>query len=381
MENETQIYRALQQHLNRLPDGYPPTESDTDIRLLKYVFTPEEARLATQLSIRPEPIKRIYRRVKKWGISLEELQKILNRMSHKGTLLVYEQGFKERHYSNVGFGAGGTYDFQVNRLTKDMIKDFHQHLQETASSRRGRKSILPLRTVPVQKSIPLPEKYHIAHYDVIAKLVDAAPGPLAVANCVCRQGKDLIGNKCATTDLRETCLLIGPDHAKRYVDMGIGRYITKDEAHAILAKAQEAGLVIQPENSLRPEAICCCCGDCCALFTSIKHHPRPAELYASNFYAEVEAEKCTGCETCVQRCQLEAVALFDGVARVNLDRCIGCGNCVATCSSEAIQLKKKEKEWIPPKDKDAFNMKLLSLKLGKWKAFTIRTKSFLGFKV
>jgi electron transport complex protein RnfB len=381
MDDENPVYRALQEHLNRLPDGYPPTESGTDIRLLKYVFTEEEAEIALELSIRPEPIKRIFHRVKKSGISLEELQKILDRMAHKGTLLVYEQGYKERHYSNVGFGAGGTYDFQVDRLTIDMIKDFHEHIQEAASARRNRKSILPLRAIPVRKSIPVPEKYHIAHYDVIAKLVDAAPGPLAVANCICRQGKDLLGAKCAITDLRETCLMIGPDHAKRYVDMGIGRYITKEEAHTILEKAQEAGLVIQPENSLRPEAICCCCGDCCALFTSIKHHPRPAELYVSNFYAEVDAEICTGCETCIQRCQLEAVELVNGVARVNLDRCIGCGNCIATCPSDAIQLKKKKNEWVPPNDKDAFNMKLLSLKSGKWEAFKIRVKSSLGFKV
>ena len=76
MDDENPVYRALQEHLNRLPEGYPPTESGTDIRLLKYVFTEEEAEIALELSIRPEPIKRIFRRVKKSGISLEELRKI-----------------------------------------------------------------------------------------------------------------------------------------------------------------------------------------------------------------------------------------------------------------------------------------------------------------
>ena len=173
----------------------------------------------------------------------------------------------------------------------------------------------------------------------------------------------------------------GPDHAKHYVDMGIARYINKEEALSILEKAQEAGLVLQPETSLRPEAICCCCGDCCALLTSIKHHPRPADLYVSNYYAEVDPELCTGCETCIQQCQLEAVVLADDVARVNLDRCIGCGNCVATCPSNAARLKKKEKEWVPPANKEAFNMKLLSLKVGRWNTFKIRMKMLLGLKV
>ena len=37
------IYRKLQQHLDQLPIGYPPTESGNDIKILKFIFTPEEA--------------------------------------------------------------------------------------------------------------------------------------------------------------------------------------------------------------------------------------------------------------------------------------------------------------------------------------------------
>jgi Fe-S-cluster-containing hydrogenase component 2 len=381
MDPENQIYCKLQKHLdNKLPGGFPPTKSGVEIRLLKQVFTPEEAEVAMQLSMKPEPLKRIFKRVKKSGISFEELQKLLDRMAHKGTLLVNEKGFSEKHYSNVGFGAGGTYDFQVDRLTEDLIKDFHQHLEETSAARKKR-SILPLRTIPVEKSIPLPEKYQVSNYDNVRKIVENAPGPIAVANCVCRQSKDLIGERCTKTDLRETCLMIGPEHAKRYVDMGIGRYITKEEALDILAKVQEAGLVLQPENSLRPEAICCCCGDCCALFSTIKHHPCPAVLYATNYYAEVDPELCTGCETCIDRCQLEALSMVNGVTKVNLDRCIGCGNCVAICPVNAPQLKKKEKETVPPKDKESYNMKVLSYKVGKWNMIKIRTRILLGLRV
>jgi Fe-S-cluster-containing hydrogenase component 2 len=329
--------------------------------------------------MRPEPLKRIYKRVKKTGMSLKELQNLLDRMAHKGTLLVKEEGGNEKRYSNVGFGAGGTYDFQVDRLTEDLVKDFHQHLEETSVARK--RSILPLRTIPVEKSIPLHEKYQVSHYDHVRKIVENAPGPIAVAHCVCRQGKDLIGKRCTQTDLRETCLMIGPEHAKRYVDMGIGRYITREEALDILTKVQEAGLVLQPENSMQPEAICCCCGDCCALFSRIKHHPRPAVLYATNHYAEVDPELCTGCETCIDRCQLEALSMVNGMAKVNLDRCIGCGNCVAICPANAPQLKKKEKETIPPADKDSYNMKVLSYKVGKWNMMKIRARMWLGLRV
>jgi Fe-S-cluster-containing hydrogenase component 2 len=382
MDAKDQTYRDLQKHLdNKIPNGFKATKSGAEIRLLRQVFTPEEAKIALQLSMRPEPINRIYKRVKRSGMSKEELQKILDRMAYKGTLLVSEEGYSEKHYSNVGFGAGGTYDFQVDRLTEDLVRDFHQHLEEAAASRSSKRSILPLRTIPIEKSIPLPEKYQIGNYDNVRKIVENVPGPIAVANCVCRQGKDLIGERCSKTDLLETCLMIGPEHAKRYVDMGIGRYITKEETLNILSKAQEAGLILQPENSLRPEAICCCCGDCCALLSSIKHHPRPASLYVTNYYAEVIPELCTGCKTCVERCQMGALDVSNGTAEVNLDRCIGCGNCVVVCPTKATQLKKKENETIPPKNKEAYHMKVLSYKIGKWNLLKIRTRMFLGLRV
>ncbi len=138
---------------------------------------------------------------------------------------------------------------------------------------------------------------------------------------------------------------------------------SKEETLAILDKAQEAGLVAQPENTLRPAYICCCCGDCCGILTTVKKFPHPAELYATNYYAEVSPELCTGCETCVDKCQLEAITIVDGAATINLDRCIGCGACVANCEFNAGQLKKKEVETVPPENKEALERIILSKKL------------------
>jgi hypothetical protein len=63
------VYRKLQQHLDKLPIGYPATESGVEIRVLKHLFTPKEAEIATKLRMLPESIKHIYRRVRKMEIS------------------------------------------------------------------------------------------------------------------------------------------------------------------------------------------------------------------------------------------------------------------------------------------------------------------------
>jgi len=193
--------------------------------------------------------------------------------------------------------------------------------------------------------------------------------------------KDLRGQPCKYSDIRETCLQIGPDHARQYIEMGTGRSITKEEAFEILDRAQEAGFILQPENSLKPENICCCCGDCCGPLSAAKNTPRPADLYASNYYVKVDSELCTGCEVCIGRCQMEARVMVDGIATVSLDRCIGCGNCVVTCESGASQLIQKEEQLVPFKDKDATFMKIMSQKLNTWDMLKMRMKMLLGLKV
>jgi len=323
--------------------------------------------------------------LKKSGLDMsrDEFQEKLDRMAYKGTVLVYKEGYREKHYKNTGVTAGGIIDFQVDRLNKDLVDTFHQYHVErfAAAEMTGSRGIAQLRTVPVEKSIPSPEKHNISTYDDVRYLIENAPGPFAVANCVCRQTKDLQGESCTYSDIRETCLHIGTDHARQYVDMGIGRYISKEEAFEVLDRARQAGFILQPENSKHPEAICCCCGDCCGLLSAVVKSPRPADLYASNYYAAVDPTLCKGCGTCVRRCQLKARVITDGKATVDLDRCIGCGNCVVTCETGASRLVKKENALVPPEDKETTFMKILSRKVGRWNMLKIRLRMLLGMRV
>jgi Na+-translocating ferredoxin:NAD+ oxidoreductase subunit B len=61
MNGEIDIYRELQKHLDKMPVGFPATESGVEIRILKHLFTSEEAKISLSLSAIPEPLERIYR--------------------------------------------------------------------------------------------------------------------------------------------------------------------------------------------------------------------------------------------------------------------------------------------------------------------------------
>ncbi|UUX92363.1 indolepyruvate ferredoxin oxidoreductase subunit alpha [Methanoplanus endosymbiosus] len=54
--------------------------------------------------------------------------------------------------------------------------------------------------------------------------------------------------------------------------------------------------------------------------------------------AKVDAEKCTGCETCVDVCPSEAISMKNNIAVVDEDLCVDCEACVDECPAEAIRM-------------------------------------------
>ena len=53
---------------------------------------------------------------------------------------------------------------------------------------------------------------------------------------------------------------------------------------------------------------------------------------------EIDKETCTGCESCVDVCPVEAIAMNGGKAVVDADTCVDCGQCVDECPVEAISM-------------------------------------------
>ncbi|KJS81390.1 MAG: hypothetical protein JM58_17035 [Peptococcaceae bacterium BICA1-8] len=51
---------------------------------------------------------------------------------------------------------------------------------------------------------------------------------------------------------------------------------------------------------------------------------------------EVISEKCKACGLCIQWCPVDAIEIYDGVARINSEICYGCAECIATCRYQAI---------------------------------------------
>ena len=143
-----------------------------ELRILKHLFTPKEAQIATQLSMIQEPVERIYERVKRSGLSILQLQVILDEMVRKGSILGRKKGDKTL-YRSAPLSLG-MYEFQVDRLPKDFAEDWLQYLDEAYAHAQYKTGIPQLRTIPLEKSIPLPEQYQVSDYDDVKKLVENA---------------------------------------------------------------------------------------------------------------------------------------------------------------------------------------------------------------
>jgi electron transport complex protein RnfB len=374
METDT-LYRKLQQHLDRMPVGFPATESGVEIRILRQLFTPEEASLALQASAIPEPAATIHRRVKP-AMTLAEVTTRLGQMADKG-LILRIGARREPLYGKLIF-AVGFFERQLKRLTPELERDCREYLLGDFRQAFHRKKTTQFRTVPVNKTIAI--ERNVATYEDIRGYVASSAGPFATMDCICRHGRELQGEKCLQTNLLENCLTMGVA-AREMVRIGQARSISREQMLELLDAADKEGLVLQPENTKNPLFVCCCCGCCCGVLTSAKRFPRPAEYFSASFQAEADAALCDSCGVCQSRCQMDALLdEGDGKMRVDLARCIGCGLCVTTCPSGALRLVEKEQRKVPPDDTKALYLQLLQERYGPWGMAKIAGRKLLGMK-
>jgi formate hydrogenlyase subunit 6/NADH:ubiquinone oxidoreductase subunit I len=369
-----ELYRELQRHLDRMPIPYPATESGVEIRILKRLFTPEEARVALCLSAIPEPLGAIFRR-RQHEMGREQLGQALDRMAEKGSIQKLP-GKDGPRYGKSPLVLG-MYEAQVNRLTPELEQDVRAYMDEAFGRALHSERTPQMRTVPVNKSIEVERA--VANYDDIRKFVEASPGPFAALNCICRQGKDLTGEPCRQTKERQNCLMFGAA-ATMMIEKAAAREVGKEEMLGLLEQADREGLVLEPQNTQQPLFVCCCCGCCCGVLTTAKKLPRPADFFQTDFVAQVDPDACQVCGTCETRCQMDAIASGDEPPKVVAERCIGCGLCVTTCPSGAVRLHKKEGRKPPPKDMGALYSKIFQERFGRLGATAAMAGHLLGRK-
>lgn len=327
------VYRKLQQYLDTMSVGFPPSKSGIELKILQNLFSQEDAELFLVLTANLETPEEIALRL---GLDPAPLNSHLKDMRDRGLLFSYSKGDVTK-YGTIAF-VHGIFEFQVKKLGKELSQMFEEYYKEAFGNSLLESTSSFVRTIPVHESVDT--KYNIAAFNDAANILHSQK-LISVAECICRKEKIIMGAGCDKP--REVCFMFG-SMAKYYIDQGLGRQVDAEEAVRMLKEAQKAGLVTQPGTAQNPGGMCNCCGDCCGILRALNMTDKPAHYVTANYHAAVDTDACTGCEACLDRCQVRAIKMKNSIAEINLDRCIGCGLCVSSCPVEAIKMIPHEKQ-------------------------------------
>lgn len=331
------VYDRLADALDKLPNGFPRTSSNVEIRILKKIFTPDEASLAYQLSAEMESLEAIAHRLK---LDVKEARTRFMDLAKRGLIWFDKQGKKPRF--RLAPFIVGIYEAQLENMDHEFAHLLEQYMSEGGAV--GIMSPHPAlhRVIPAQSTL---KSEWILPYDDVRTVLLASKA-FSVRDCICRVQQNHVGRRC-NFPLRNCLSFTSVERPPNPDD------IPQEEALAILTQAEEVGLVHTVSNVAKDFGyVCNCCGCCCGILRGITDWGIENSVAHANYYVTINPKTCTGCGTCRKRCQVGAISEKDGVSIVNLKRCIGCGLCVSGCPDDVAKLYPKPEDQIVPPPAD-----------------------------
>ncbi len=330
-------YKRLAEHLDALPNGFPPTPDGRELLILQKLFSPEEADIAAQLSANPETVEEIAART---GLDAAQIRDPLKSMARRGLI---EAGVKDKTlaFESMPFVVG-FYEMQIQHMDAEFARLVENYFVGGFGKVLSTKPQFH-RVIPAHEAEH--ESLEVRPFESAAAIVNSMQS-WAVQDCICRKQKALIGQACEHP--LDVCLVMHP-RPGAFDNSPAFRRLSRDEAMATLRRAAEAGLVHTVTNTVEGTSyICNCCTCSCGILRGMAELGLANVVASSPFVNTVQDVLCTGCEACIDSCQFSALAMDGALARVDRDRCVGCGVCVLTCEAQALVLARRPEQEIKP---------------------------------
>ncbi|MFW9878049.1 MAG: 4Fe-4S ferredoxin, partial [Candidatus Thorarchaeota archaeon] len=251
-------YIKLREYINNNSLGFPETSSGVGVRILKRLFSPEDAEIVLKLkpSRERETADQIAERT---GLEKSIVEKDLELLSKKGLLFRIRRGTTTIY--NLAPFMIGLYEYSVQKIDEDLAQLYREYFDTKFIFELGKFNVPGFKVIPIEETIEI-DTVLVPYQKLKQSIRDARK--ISVAECICRKETKLIHGSCNKEYPMETCLSFGAA-AEYYIENGIGREITTEEAIRIIGEADEAGLVHAGANKTHLSNICNCCPCCCGL--------------------------------------------------------------------------------------------------------------------
>jgi ferredoxin len=328
--------------------------------VLEILYSPEEARLAAKMPVKPASLRRVAGR---FGLSTEETERKLEVMADRGIVmdLVNPKTGKVLWMLSppvVGFiefslmRAEGQDDIPKKKMARAL--DAYLHGDDAFAREAFGGDTVIGRAMVREAALDEAQLPEVLEWERATAILDDA-WRIAVSLCYCRHEKEHVGQRCEAP--MENCfsLNLGADFVVR---RRFGREIDKVEALALLDEAREHGLVQIADNiANKPMFLCNCCGCCCGQLTAINEFDLRA-VNPSSFEAEFQLDLCKGCSKCAKACPIGAITMVPTrvagqrkarlVPHLDRERCIGCGVCAEACNRRNVKMTpRSERPYVP----------------------------------
>lgn len=362
-------YHSLMQRLNKFPQGAPASE--LLFKIFSILFSEQEARLLSQLPLRPFSAAKAAR---VWKSSEPAARNTLEKLAARGVLLDLEHDGKTVYF--LPPPMAGFFEFSLMRVRtdidqKELSRLFFRYINvEDAFIRdlfTGGETQLG-RVLVNEPALQAEASSQVLDYERASEIIRTA-SHIAVGLCYCRHKMLHVGRGCDAP--LDNCMTLNAA-AESLIRHGHARGVDAAEGLDLLQKARALNLV-QCADNVREQVnfICHCCGCCCEALIATRRLAIPNALYTTNLILKTDQEACIGCGNCARRCPIEAIEMTPSCAphvkrkaKVNEDLCLGCGVCVKSCHLAALRLVPRSKRIITPIN-SAHRLVLMAIERGK----------------
>ncbi len=341
-------YHDLIKRLNQYQIGVPDTQEI--YKILQILYTKDEARVGSKFPLGPASLKELSY---KTHIDIPRLEQILEAMAQKGVVIDFTP--RETKLFLLAPSIFGFFEFTFMRLNSDLpLGEIAQLMEKSFRNEMGREffaSKTPMaRTLVYEKSIPnLTRK--VNSYQQVSDIIRRV-SYYSIQPCFCRRKAGFLNKACKAPV--EVCMGLG-FAAEYLVRRGFAKRASQTQMLKVLDNAEKLGLIHLTDNVKDdPTFICHCCGCCCELLQGINDLQINHAVSPTDFIADIDKEKCSGCGLCIDKCHVRAINLTDKSnekkAGIQKERCLGCSACISDCKRGAIYMKKRQRKIYIPKN-------------------------------